>query len=98
MSQVITGVPTASPKNQTIKARPKLETKVTNRLLDIDKTHHNPERKDLIKGYATASFEKYIEEVKERKKIMDFVKKQLGSKSPRTKKEAKKFLKTMGEK
>jgi hypothetical protein len=76
-----------------VKAKPKLQTKVTNRLLDIDNTHHNPERKDLIKGYAIESFEKYIEDVKDRMKIMDFVKKQLESKSPRTRKAAKKLMK-----
>ena len=81
-----------------VKAKPKLQTKVTNRLLDIDKTHHNPERKDLIKGYAIESFYNYFEEVKNKKKVIDFVKKQLESKSPRTRKEAEKFLKKMEEK
>ena len=79
------------------KSKPKLQARVTNRLLDIDITHHNPERKDLIKGYAIESFEKFIGEVEDKKNIIEFVKKQLESKSSRTKKEAKKFLKKMGE-
>ena len=44
------------------KAKPKLQTKITNKLLSIDKTHHNPNRKDLIKGDIIGAFSEYYEE------------------------------------
>jgi len=77
-------------------AKPKLQTRITNRLLNIDKTNHNPERRDLVKGAAIESFKEYFEETKNKKKIIDFVKKQLKSRSPKTKKIAKEFIKQFG--
>ena len=74
------------------KAKPHLEEKITNKLLSLDKTHHISERKDLIKGYAIESFSEYFEEAKNKKKIIVFVKNQLKSKSPRTRKKAKEFV------
>jgi hypothetical protein len=74
-------------------AKPKLKTRITNRLLSIDQTHHSPERRDLIKGYAIESFDQYFDEAKDKKKILEFVEKQLKAKSPKTKKIAKRFLK-----
>jgi hypothetical protein len=64
--------------------------------LNIDKTHHNPERRDLVKGAAIESFKEYYEEAKNKKKILDFVKKQLKSRSPKTKKIANEFIKQFG--
>jgi hypothetical protein len=75
------------------RAKPGLQTKITNKLLAIDKTHHQPERKDLIKGYAIDSLSEFFEESRNKKKILDFVEKQLNARSPRTRKKAKEFLK-----
>ncbi|MGB7061681.1 MAG: hypothetical protein WBF13_04920, partial [Candidatus Zixiibacteriota bacterium] len=75
------------------KAKPKLQTKITNKLLTIDNTHHHPERRDLIKGYAIEAFSAYFEGAKNKRKILEFVKKQTDSKSPRTRKKAQEFLK-----
>nr|MDO8133629.1 hypothetical protein [Candidatus Njordarchaeum guaymaensis] len=75
------------------KAKPQLQTKITNKLLSIDKTHHSPEHKDLIKSYAIESFSEFFGEAKDKREIMKFVKKQLQSRSPRTRKTAKEFLK-----
>ena len=74
------------------KAKPKLQTRITERLLNIDKTHHSPEHKDLIKSYAIESLSEYFEETKNKKEITEFVKKQLKSKSPRARRQAQKFL------
>jgi len=74
------------------RAKPELQTRITNRLLSIDGTHHHPERRDLIKGYAIEAFSEYFEEAKDKKKIMEFVRKQLNARSPKTKKLAKEFL------
>jgi len=90
---VIPAAHLAANSGKIARAKPKLQTKITNKLLSIDKTHHDPERRDLIKGYAIESFSEYFEEAKNKKKIIEFVEKQLNSKSPRTKKKAKEFLK-----
>jgi hypothetical protein len=74
------------------RAKPGLQTKITNKLLAIDKTHHQPERKDLIKGYAIDSLSEFFEESRNKKKILDFVEKQLNARSPRTRKKAKEFI------
>jgi hypothetical protein len=89
----ITAVYVAVVSGKITRAKPKLQTKITNRLLNIDKTNHDPERKDLVKGAAIESFKEYYEEAKNKKKIMDFVKKQTKSKSPKAKKIAKEFIK-----
>jgi hypothetical protein len=75
------------------KAKPKLQTRITDMLLSIDETHHHPERQDLIKAGAIESFDEYFEDAKDQKRILEFVKKQLNSKSPKTRKIAKEFLK-----
>jgi hypothetical protein len=79
-------------------AKPKLQTKITNRLLNIDKTHHQQERKDLIKAYIFEAFGEYFDRAKNKKKITEFVKQQLNCQSPKTKKAAKEFLKRIGAK
>jgi hypothetical protein len=75
------------------KAKPHLQTRIINKLLSIDKTHHKPERKDLIKGYIIEAFGGLFEEARNKKKMLQFVKGQLKSKSPRTRKKAREFLK-----
>jgi hypothetical protein len=75
------------------KTKPKLQTKITNRLLNIDKTHHTQERIDLAKASVIEAFEEYFDQSKSKKRIVDFVKKQLNCQSPKTRKRAKEFLK-----
>lgn len=75
------------------KAKPKLQTEITNKLLSIDKTHFIQERKDLMKSGAIESFNEYFEEAENKNKIIEFVKEQLNSKSPKTRRKAKEFLK-----
>jgi hypothetical protein len=75
-----------------VKAKPELEPKITDRLLRIDETRHKPHHKELIKAEAIAAFDGYFETAKEKQRIVKFVKKQLGSKSPKTRKGAKEFL------
>jgi len=74
------------------KAKPALQTRVTERLLNIDKTHSG-KQKDLIKGYAIEAFSEYFEEVTNKDKILEFIKNQQNSKSPKTRKLAEEFLK-----
>ena len=74
------------------KVKPNLQTKITNRLLNIDKTHQGKQI-DLIKAYVVEAFNEYFEESLDKSKILDFVKAQLESKSPKTRKVANEFLK-----
>jgi hypothetical protein len=78
------------------KAKPELQTRITSILMTIDRTHHHPERRDLIKGGAIESFDEYFEEAKNQKEILEFAKKQLNCKSPKTVKIAKEFVKKWG--
>lgn len=75
------------------RAKPHLQGKITNKLLDIDKTHHSSECKNIIKGKAILSFEEYIGEFKDKKKIIHFVRNELKNTRPATRKKAEKFLK-----
>ena len=89
----ITAAYLAGASGKIAKAKPKLQTKITNRLLSIDKTHHEQERKDLVKASIIESFEEYFEQTRSKKRILEFVQKQLNCQSPKTKKAAKEFLK-----
>jgi hypothetical protein len=74
------------------KAKPSLQTQITNRLLNIEKTHKGKQI-ELIKAYVIEAFNEYFTESSDKNKIVDFVKAQLKSKSPKTRKVAKDFLK-----
>jgi hypothetical protein len=75
------------------KAKPALQTKITKRLLDIEKNHFEPGRQDLIKSYIIEAFGQYIEGSKDKTRIIEFVRQQLDASSPKTRKLAKEFLK-----
>jgi hypothetical protein len=75
-------------------AKPELQGKITNLLLNIDRIHQG-KQKDLLKGHAIESFSRYYGEVDtaDQGRILEFVKKECTSCSPRTSKAARAFLK-----
>jgi len=77
------------------KAKPELQSKITSRLLNIDKTHQG-RQKELIKSYAIEAFDEYYGESKDKRKINKFIKQQLESESPKTRKKAKEFIEKWG--
>jgi truncated hemoglobin YjbI len=79
------------------RAKPHLQARITTRLLSIDNTHHPPGRRDLIKGHAVEAFGEYAEQSEDRSKILEFVRAQLESESPRTRKKARDFLQRWGD-
>ena len=79
-------------------AKPKLQTKITNRLLSIEATHHTQERKDLAKASVIEAFAQFYPQAKNKKKILEFVERQLNCQSPKTRKKAKEFLKLVNAK
>ena len=92
---MVASIYAASNSGKIVRAKPSLETKITSRLLNIDDTHHESGRKDLIKFGVIEAFSEYYEEAKDRTKIIEFVKEQLENKSPKTRKTAQEFLKKL---
>ena len=90
---VIPAAHVAANSGRIARAKPDLEAKITDKLLGINKTHGEPYHRELIKSYAIEAFSEYFEQAKDKKRIVEFVKKQLESKSPRTRRKAKEFLK-----
>ena len=74
------------------KAKPNLQTKITDILLNIDQIHQGKQT-ELMKAHAITAFNDYFEEAMNKEKIIDFVNKQLESKSPKARTAAKEFLK-----
>lgn len=73
------------------RAKPNLQAKITDILLNINLIHKGKQT-ELIKAYAIEALNSYFEEAEERAKILDFVRAQLKSDSPKTRKAAKEFL------
>lgn len=90
---MIVAIYTAAASGDIIRAKPGLESKITEKLLDIDGTHHPKERKSLIKAGAIESFDKYFPEAADKQRIIAFVREQLDCDSPKTRKLARSFLK-----
>lgn len=91
----ITAAYVAGASGKIVKAKPKLQTRITNRLLSIDRTHHEQERKDLVKASIIEAFEEYFDQTRNKKRILEFVEEQLNCESPKTRKIAKKFMKRL---
>ena len=79
------------------RAKPGLQGRITNRLLSIDETHHRPERRDLIKSHALEALGEFFQESHDKTRILEFVRAELVSTSPRTRKKAQEFLKRWAE-
>lgn len=72
--------------------KPDLRKKITNKLLSIDVLHKGKQI-ELIKSHVIASLNQYFEFMENKHDIIKFVKNQLNSQSPKTKKAAQAFLK-----
>ena len=77
-------------------AKPYLQEKIATKLLDIDSTHHEEGRKELIKHDIIQSLSMFFSGIHQKKRIFSFVDRQLNSSSPKTRKAAKDFLKRFG--
>ncbi|UCG68971.1 MAG: hypothetical protein JSV09_14470 [Thermoplasmata archaeon] len=73
-------------------AKPHLQSKITEKLFNIDKLHRGKQM-ELLKGDALEAFDEFYEEAGNKEEIIEFAKNQLNSKSTKTKKRAEKFLK-----
>jgi len=86
----------AGVSGQIAKAKPALQSKITRRLLDIDKTHFAPDRQALIISYALPSFAQYFADAdaRDQERMLAFAHQQLECGSPKTRKLAKDFVTT----
>jgi len=73
-------------------AKPDLREKITKILLSIDLLHKG-KQVELIKSYAIESIDQYFEFIEQQNDIIEFIKNQINSQSPKTRKVAQKFLK-----
>jgi len=89
---VISAAHVAGNSGRMAKAKPELEARITERLLGIDKTRHKPGHRELIKSYAIDAFNEYFAQTEDKKRILTFVRKQLDSESPKTRKKVREFL------
>ena len=89
---MIVAIYVAASSGGIVRAKPQLERGITNRLLDIDRTHHPEARKPLIKAGAIEAFDKYFTEATDKERIIAFVKEQQDCDSPKTRKIAQDFL------
>ncbi len=74
------------------KNKPHLTNHITQQLLQIH-TIHQGAHKELIKSHAITAFDTFYEQSTQQPQILDFVKHQLHSASPKTRKYAADFLK-----
>jgi hypothetical protein len=93
----ITAAHLARNSGKIAQAKPKLRARITEKLLNIDRTHRG-KQKELIKGHAIEALGEYFKEAENQPEILAFVRQQLQSQSPKTKKLAREFLKKWGNK
>lgn len=94
--RVLPAAHVAANSGRIARAKPALEPKITDELLGIEATKRKTQHKELIKSYAIEAFTEYFEQAGEKQRILDFVRKQVDSTSPRTRAKAKEFLKKWG--
>ena len=74
------------------RAKPALQSLLTGRLLDIEQTHFDKGRQDLIKPFIIESFEEYFKQSQDQAQILAFVRQQVNCRSPKARKLSKTFL------
>jgi len=74
------------------KCKHHLLKKITERLLNVDETHHTEDRKDLLKSDIIESFDYFFADSDDKEEILAFAKAQLDCSSPRTRKIARDLL------
>ncbi len=78
-----------------VKYNPDLESSVTQKLLDYQFVADNYKNGELVKAYIIEAFSEYYSYSENKDNIIQFVKYQLNSSSPKTKKLAKNFIKSL---
>ena len=76
--------------------KPEFEEKITDLLLNIENIHPGKQI-ELVKSAAIESFSEFYEKAEKKDEILLFVRSQLNSESPKTRKVAKEFISKWGE-
>ena len=71
--------------------KPELQSKIIDRLLDIDNIHQGRQN-ELLKSYVIEAFRKMYPEIKDKERVANFIEAQLDSSSPKTRDLAACFL------
>lgn len=71
--------------------KPKLQSKILDRLLDIDNIHKGPQN-ELVKSYVIEALRKMYPKIKDKERVTKFIEEQLDSSSPKTRDLAACFL------
>jgi hypothetical protein len=74
------------------KAKPYLQNKITTELLKVESFPRGQECKNILLGKVILSFGQYVDQVKNKEKIISLAKRQLNNTRNATKKKAEKFL------
>ncbi len=90
--KTITSIYIVKSSGKIARYKPELIEKITKILLDIEKIHPGKQI-ELVKSAAIESLSEFFKFIENKKKVIDFVKKQINSSSPKTRKIAKDFLK-----
>ena len=75
------------------KAKPKYQNKITNKLLELEEIPRDDECLNILLGKAILSFDKYFDEIQDKKEVISLVERQLTNPRNATKVKAEKFLK-----
>lgn len=75
-----------------VKAKPEYEKKVTDKLLEIEKTPRDKECQNILLGKAILSFDKYFHEIGDKEAVNELIKRQLDNSRNATKIKAERFL------
>lgn len=76
------------------KAKPDLETRITDKMLNVDLTGRSSEHMAIVSNYIIQAFDEYFEHSSKKAEIIAFAVEQLESVSSKTRKTAKRFLKS----
>jgi len=90
--KTITSIYIVKSSGKIARYKPHLIEKITKLLLNIEKIHPGKQI-ELVKSAVIEFFSEYFELIENKKEVIDFVKKQDSSSSPKTRKIAKDFLK-----
>lgn len=77
-------------------AFPELQQRIIEQLESIDQTHFGADRRELIKGYAIAAFDHFVQNSPQRERIVSWVARQTTSPCGKTRKDAIAFGKKWG--
>lgn len=89
--KVMTAAHVATNSPTIIKNKPELQSKIVEILLNIDNIHQG-QQKELVKAYVIEALRKIYPDADDKEEIMEFVKAQLESSSPKTRDMAVCFL------